>query len=153
MNFTHQCCSQFNVKLCSKRFNWKHFNLIKWTVFHCFLFLFNSYCVFFRGHENVRVGAKEPDGDRNDAALVTFTDGSTHDYIPPDVRLNDGSRCLRLVTDGIGDHSCHWKCSYLCMSNPFRLQSKGLFTSTVSARAFMSISVQFVEPKYTNTYQ
>ena len=73
---------------------------------------------FPSGQANVWIGAKEPDGSANDPTLVTFTDGSTHDYIPPDVSLNDEYNCIRLTEGGPSDKPCHFKYSFMCMSRP-----------------------------------
>ena len=78
--------------------------------------------LFHRGNDNVWTGAREPDGHKNDPTLVRFTDGSTHDYIPPDLDLNDGSSCIRLFSGEIGDYSCGKKWSFICMSDPIQPQ-------------------------------
>ena len=68
------------------------------------------------------VGVKETSG--NDPQAFIFTDGSTHDYIPPDVSLNDGAACVRLTGWGLADLACETNFYFICMSDLLVSQGK-----------------------------
>ena len=91
-------------------------NYVHDVIFYC--------CSFHSGQGDVRIGAKEVTGNKNDASLVRFTDGGTHDYIPPDISLDDGNSCLRLFSGKIGDNRCSREWSFICMSEP--MNPKGI---------------------------
>ena len=73
-----------------------------------------------RSHEDVWIGAKEKVGLINKPAQIIFTDGTTHDYIPDEMVLNDGGSCLKIKSGVLGDFGCESKRRFLCTSAPVK---------------------------------
>ena len=76
--------------------------------------------IYSRGLDNVWIGTKEANGPPyDDPESITFTDGSIHDYIPPNLRLNYmGHSCIRFTHEQrLDDNLCTNSYSFMCMSD------------------------------------